>query len=164
MKQYDKLKISIVGAGSVSFCPGTLADILLSEPLNRLPLEICLMDIDNFKNINDRYGHDVGDTVLKFIADVLRQNIRHTDLACRWGGEEFLVVMRMCSLETGKKILEKIRNTVEQETVQTGSGCIRISITGGAMVLRDDNIKATIEDCDKKLYEGKHSGKNKIVI
>jgi len=143
------------------------ADIFFNQ-LNRRGQDdqcvFCLIDIDDFKKINDIYGHDTGDIVIKFVADVLRQTIRHTDLACRWGGEEFLVVMRMCSLETGKKILEKIRNTVEQESIQTGSGCIKISITGGAMVLRDDNIKATMDGCDKKLYEGKQSGKNKIVI
>jgi diguanylate cyclase (GGDEF)-like protein len=124
----------------------------------------CMIDIDNFKKINDTYGHDTGDIVIKFIADVLRQNTRQTDLKCRWGGEEFLVVMYRCNAEMGQKILEKIRNAVEDAVIESSSGNIRVTITGGAMVLTDYNIEAAMEDCDKKLYEAKHSGKNKIVF
>ena len=127
------------------------------------PCVFCLIDIDNFKTINDTYGHDVGDIVLQSVANILRQNVRQADLVCRWGGEEFLVAMRGCSMETGLAILEKIRRVVENEAIDTGSGHIKVTITGGAKALENSDIEATLKDCDEKLYEGKRSGKNRIV-
>ena len=123
----------------------------------------CMLDIDNFKTVNDRYGHDVGDIVIKTVSDILRRNIRQTDLACRWGGEEFLLVMSSCDLPTGLLILEKIRYAIENEHIPTDHGVIRITITGGACLIVENNLKVTLDACDKKLYEGKHNGKNRIV-
>ena len=125
---------------------------------------LCLIDIDNFKTVNDLYGHDVGDIIIQSIADILRRNIRQTDLACRWGGDEFLIAICNCNLKSAQQILEKIRHDVEYEAIQTNAGIIKVTITGGAEELADNNIKAAFEDCDRKLYEGKKSGKNKIVI
>jgi len=129
-----------------------------------IPFLFCLIDIDNFKAVNDTYGHDIGDIVLSSIADILRQNARKTDLVCRWGGEEFLIGFSKCSAERGREILEKIRKIIEDEIIFTESGEIKVTVTGGAMILTDNDIKAALVDCDKKLYEGKRSGKNKIVM
>jgi len=130
----------------------------------RSPFFFCLMDIDNFKSVNDTYGHDAGDVVLKCIAEILRKNARQTDLVCRWGGEEFLVGLSKCNPEKGLDILEKIRKIVENEIIVTDAGDIKVTITGGASALIGNDMKAVLADCDKKLYDGKRSGKNKIVI
>ena len=127
------------------------------------PCIFCLIDIDDFKAVNDIYGHCAGDIVIQSVAEILRRNTRQTDMVCRWGGEEFLVVMRNCSLKSGQATLEKIRQSIENEAIQTDAGIIKISITGGAKLLTDNNIKSALEGCDKKLYEGKQNGKNRIV-
>ena len=122
------------------------------------------MDIDDFKTVNDTYGHDTGDIVLKVIADILRRYARQSDLVCRWGGEEFLIGLPKCNMEIGRDILEKMRKAIEDETIHTASGGIKVTVTGGASILADSSVKSALEDCDKKLYEGKRSGKNKIVV
>ena len=129
-----------------------------------IPSVFCLIDIDDFKSVNDTYGHNVGDTALSTVANILRGNTRQTDLVCRWGGEEFLVVLPKCNLEAGSKILEKIRKAVENEAISSEAGKIKITITAGASILTDNNIEMALINCDKNLYEGKRSGKNKIVI
>ena len=137
---------------------------MLNDTAMNMPCLICLMDIDDFKAVNDTYGHDAGDVVLKAISGILRQYARQSDLVCRWGGEEFLIGLLKCDVETGRIILEKIRKAIEDEMVHTALGKISVTVTGGASVLNDEHIKTVLDDCDKKLYDGKRSGKNKIVI
>lgn len=117
---------------------------------------IALIDIDDFKKVNDTYGHDTGDIVLVKLAEILSENTRRAaDLACRWGGEEFLLVLSGCDLDSCRTVVENIRKIVEKTTITAGSDEIKITITIGIA----DNIAA----CDKNLYEGKRSGKNKVV-
>jgi len=123
-----------------------------------------LLDIDNFKNVNDTFGHNIGDVVLAKFGEILRENVRNTDLACRWGGEEFLIVLNKCDLETGYIALENIRRTVEQAVVSVDGNDINFTITGGAAVWDDEGLEKTLDICDKNLYIGKRSGKNKIVV
>jgi len=125
---------------------------------------LCLIDIDDFKSINDTHGHDVGDIVLTAVAGVIRQSIRQTDLACRWGGEEFLIGLTDCAITEAREILEKIRRNIEELAVPSEKGEISVTVTGGADVLRQASVKETLTRCDEKLYEGKQNGKNVIVI
>ena len=128
-----------------------------------LPCMLCLIDIDNFKNVNDTYGHETGDVVLQSLAELLRRNTRQTDLVCRWGGEEFLLGMPGCDLEVGNEIMEKIRKKIEDETIVVKSASIKITVTGGLSVLSDNSLKQALDLCDQRMYEGKRSGRNKIV-
>ena len=128
------------------------------------PLLFGMIDIDDFKHVNDTFGHEAGDAVLKSVAEILRNNSRKTDLACRWGGEEFLIGLSKCSLERGLGILEKIRHIIEHEVINTESGGIKITITCGVAAATDGDIKTALSECDKKLYDGKRSGKNQIVV
>lgn len=129
-----------------------------------IPSVFCLIDIDDFKLVNDTYGHDAGDIVLSTVANILRNNTRQTDLVCRWGGEEFLVVLPKCSFEVGQRILEKIRKSIEDEVFPTEAADVKVTITGGASALTDGDIKSALSACDKNLYEGKRNGKNQIVV
>ena len=134
------------------------------DKLIEFPCLLCMIDIDNFKNINDTYGHETGDVVIKSIADILRNNLRHNDLICRWGGEEFLIGLPKCDYDTGQGILEKIRKAVEDNIIETEHGKISVTITGGVSTLSDNQLNVTLDICDKNLYEGKRSGKNIIFI
>ncbi|MCL2573145.1 MAG: GGDEF domain-containing protein [Defluviitaleaceae bacterium] len=128
------------------------------------PFLFCLIDIDNFKHVNDTHGHEIGDKVLLTVSDILQKSTRQTDLVCRWGGEEFLIGLSKCDVKCGENILNKIRKAVEESVVHTELGDIKITITGGASYLEDGEIKVALENCDKNLYEGKRNGKNVIVI
>lgn len=124
---------------------------------------IGLMDIDNFKVVNDTYGHDIGDVVLVNVAEELKKATRQTDLVCRWGGEEFLVGFPECDYEDGLRILETIRKGVEDKKIDTEKGAIKVTLTMGASIFSGGNIKDTIEACDELLYAGKKAGKNRIM-
>ena len=135
---------------------------LLQEP-EKLSHCIAILDIDNFKLINDRYGHDTGDSALIRLSEILRENTRSRDLACRWGGEEFLLILYRCSLDNGLIVLERIRKAVEETELPIPDGIIRYTVTIGAAILDSDDVDVSIRLCDNNLYKGKQAGKNKVV-
>lgn len=126
-------------------------------------LSMALVDIDDFKQINDTYGHDAGDKALCEIARIFSENTRKTDHAIRWGGEEFLLVIH-ASLENSYKVMEKIRMSVAKQKY-TGEGySFGMTITAGLAPLDPCRFSACLAECDRKLYEGKNAGKNRIVM
>ncbi|PIF03739.1 MAG: hypothetical protein CSA86_04870 [Arcobacter sp.] len=130
------------------------------------PLSVLLIDIDNFKSINDSYGHHIGDLVIKSLSNIFINTIRKSDIAIRYGGEEFLVLLTNTTLENGYIIAEKLRHHVENTIIKTETILnLKFTISSGlAMVGNDDtNIEATIQKADKALYIAKDTGKNKIV-
>lgn len=90
-----------------------------------------LIDIDHFKNINDTYGHQTGDEVLKQLSQMIRDNVRHQDIFARHGGEEFTLLLRQTDAKNGMKIAEKIRKNVEDLVVKTKAGTLNITISIG---------------------------------
>ena len=122
---------------------------------------IILADIDDFKSVNDTYGHDVGDHVLKVIAKTLKDNIRLTDVVGRWGGEEFLIICKHTDLEEAKIAAEKIRKKIEDIKFDN-IGQKTISV-GVSQYLEDDTVKTIFKRVDDALYLAKNSGKNIVV-
>ena len=122
---------------------------------------IIILDIDDFKNINDTYGHLVGDNVLKQLADLLRNNVRESDTVSRFGGEEFIILMPKTSLEGGYVFAERLRKIIMEERFTVGSLTLRITSSFGISSLHDINNQA-LEDADKALYLAKKSGKNRV--
>ncbi len=119
-----------------------------------------IIDIDYFKKVNDSCGHLVGDEVLKHISSLISNNIRKTDFIGRWGGEEFLVILPETKKEDMLTILEKIRKTVEEDTIkEVGKKTISV---GATVFKKDDDINSIIKRADEALYEAKESGRNKI--
>ncbi|SNZ06732.1 PAS domain S-box-containing protein/diguanylate cyclase (GGDEF) domain-containing protein [Persephonella hydrogeniphila] len=123
---------------------------------------ILMFDIDNFKQINDIYGHQVGDKVLKEIVQVIKKHIRRSDIFARWGGEEFMVLVPIKNKADAYKIAEKIRKTVENHIFENIKH-LTISI-GISFYKEGDSIKSLIRRADTALYEAKKTGKNKTVI
>ncbi|MCX7761068.1 MAG: GGDEF domain-containing protein [Hydrogenothermaceae bacterium] len=124
------------------------------------PLSIMMIDIDNFKKINDTYGHLVGDEVLKELSRVIRKSIRKTDYLFRFGGEEFLILLPHTSIENAFKVGEKIRKKVE-ETIFSNEH-LKITVSCGLSEVKNfDNTYLDIEEADKMLYVSKNSGKNR---
>jgi len=124
-----------------------------------------LVDIDNFKAINDEYGHLAGDEVLSNVAQLMQQNIRNSDQLCRWGGEEFLILLPDCDLTFAQALAERIRIAIEQHDVEIGSERIQVTASFGATLYRDsDNQHNLFERADQALYAAKEKGRNRVEI
>lgn len=126
---------------------------------------ICLLvcDIDNFKGINDTYGHAAGDKVLKDIAAVLQRNVRTNDFVARFGGEEFVIIMHGVNREGGMKMAEKLRKCVEMTAFMVKNIRVPVTLSGGvAEFIEYDSPASMFERADNALYIAKECGKNRI--
>jgi diguanylate cyclase (GGDEF)-like protein/PAS domain S-box-containing protein len=125
-------------------------------------LTVLMFDLDHFKQVNDVYGHLAGDQVLARIAQVARQQARGTDVICRYGGEEFAVLLPETDLQTGVQVAERLRQDIAQVRLTTRKGEVTVTISIGAATLTEQT--ATIEDlihqADNALYVAKQSGRN----
>lgn len=132
---------------------------------NQKPLSFILADIDYFKRINDDYGHATGDKVLIEIASIMKKNVRCSDLVCRWGGEEFLILLPETKYEDALIVAEKLRAEVENLSISwENSAEIKTTITIGVNEYDPDiGTEHCISGADKALYAGKERGRNKVV-
>jgi len=142
------------------------ANILNGERRNACELSLMILDIDTFKNINDTYGHTIGDEVIIFISDILRKNQRKSDVICRYGGEEFVVLLPETSLEDAVLVAEKMRNCIAESMVSVGGEeSFKVTVSIGVSnidILNEPNIEAALSIADQALYEAKNSGKNRV--
>lgn len=123
---------------------------------------LIMIDIDHFKTINDTYGHNIGDKVLVSISLILKKYFRNVDIICRWGGEEFVVLVPTASVENSVKIAEKIRQGIEDEKILDGK---KITASFGVTsVEKDDKLENVIKRADEALYEAKKNGRNSVKI
>lgn len=120
---------------------------------------IIILDIDDFKKVNDTKGHLFGDQVIMGIATIIKNNIRKTDIAGRYGGEEFLIILTDTDISNAINLAEKIRKSVEEFRING----VRVTISGGIQQYDGSNKDDLISNADKKLYDAKRSGKNKIL-
>lgn len=131
------------------------------------PLSLMITDIDRFKLINDTWGHDAGDMVLRELASRLRKNVRGIDLACRMGGEEFVVVMPDTDAVVAEKVAERIRLQIAELPFLTGVGeqTIDVTVSVGVAGLAPDvaTMEALMKRADVALYEAKNGGRNRVV-
>ena len=128
-------------------------------------LLLMIWDIDFFKKVNDNYGHQAGDKVLKVVAEMLQKNIRETDFISRFGGEEFVSIMPETSLGGGFIIAEKIRAVVEKLEFQYHGSNVKVTISCGiTLFMENDTPEIAFERADKALYQAKEQGRNRCVI
>ena len=125
------------------------------------PFCLILFDIDNFKIVNDRFGHSIGDQVLIATADVVNAHIRDTDIFARWGGEEFVILFDDVDIDKGVELAERLRKVVEYNDCGK-AGRITISI-GVAEYRRGESMLDLVERADAKMYEAKRAGRNKVI-
>ena len=129
-------------------------------------VSLVMFDIDDFKNVNDTYGHHIGDKVIIGVADILLEYTRKSDIVCRYGGEEYIILLPDTELESSMKLAQTVRELVEkmviiydkdkelQVTISVGVSMVDIAV--------DDDIEIAINKADNALYEAKRSGKNKV--
>lgn len=127
------------------------------------PCGILLLDLDHFKQINDRYGHRAGDQVLLDLARLLERTVRISDRAFRFGGEEFLILVQKTSHDGMTSLADKLRNAVETKIHDPENHSITASI-GGALLHPDESIESWFGHADKALYAAKDAGRNRVVI
>src|SRR5690554_990451 len=127
---------------------------------------LIMFDIDHFKPVNDTYGHLAGDEVIRHTAQVTRNGVRQSDSAGRYGGEEFGIILPETDAENARVICERIRETIEQSTVNTTAGDIQYTVSMGVAQLTDEpeNYMQWMQKADEALYKAKESGRNKVAI
>lgn len=145
------------------FVDSVFLDSALKDPANHLPMTVVAIDIDYFKNVNDSYGHDVGDRVLKHVAKTIRSKTRESDVVARTGGEEFLALFPKSSLQIGIDIAEKTRIRVESSPYQHNSKVIATTVSLGiAQATHFSEIDSALREADAMLYKAKNNGRNRI--
>ncbi|CAG0998310.1 Diguanylate cyclase DosC [Methylophilaceae bacterium] len=125
-------------------------------------LSLLLLDIDDFKQINDRYGHVAGDTVIRAVADVLSDNLRESDFLCRWGGEEFLILLKNCDGANALQLSEKLRLAIEMLQLNiNGQHPVITASFGASEWKRSEVMDVLIDRADRALYQAKAAGRNR---
>jgi diguanylate cyclase (GGDEF)-like protein len=127
---------------------------------------VVVADLDNFKDVNDRYGHDVGDLVLRAFASVIREKVRDVDLPARYGGEEFTVLLPATGAEGGRQLAERLRVAAEELSISVGDGVtVRLTSSFGVSSFPEEkSAPALMRAADRALYRAKAAGKNTVVI
>lgn len=122
---------------------------------------VILLDIDNFKTTNDSFGHNTGDLLLVQISDIIKQTIRESDIASRWGGEEFLVFCPHTNIDGAFALAEKLRNSIEKSEFEDVG--YKTASFGVAHIEHGDSVRSLIQRADEALYSAKNSGKNMVM-
>jgi len=129
------------------------------------PVSIVMADIDHFKQVNDRFGHAGGDAVLRSVAQVLRASIRTEDIAARWGGEEFILLLPETDLAGARQAAEKVRLAIAALDIPVEGTPIRVTASFGVAAHDlERSLDATIADADRALYRAKEKGRDRVVV
>ena len=140
-----------------------LADEVRRFERARAPFAVMMLDIDFFKRVNDVHGHDVGDRVLEHLAGILRSSTRSIDLAARWGGEEFLLVLPQTDLDGAVVVADTLRKRLAESPCSVGNRSIPVTVTIGVGLYRGGSVAACLKRADDALYLGKNEGRDRTV-
>jgi diguanylate cyclase len=146
-----------------------LDDALLRESARAgrsgTPLCIALIDLDNFKKVNDTFGHQAGDAVLAHLVSIVKETIRSNDLIGRYGGEEFILILPDASIDEAVAVTGRLQRELAAKPVPWGPGHLEVTFSAGvALLRRGDNEATLINHADQALYEAKRVGKNRIIV
>jgi diguanylate cyclase (GGDEF)-like protein/PAS domain S-box-containing protein len=173
MKEADlsdkALKDALTGVYNRFGFESQLLELVYNQKQKSSPFCVALIDADHFKKVNDAYGHDVGDTVLKHIAKTLKDQLRETDLVCRYGGEEFVVILKNAKASDALVRLNKLREAIgslpievpKQPTIRV-TVSIGFSTTTGEGAVTSQTVETLIKEADKALYQAKSMGRNRV--
>jgi diguanylate cyclase (GGDEF)-like protein len=137
--------------------------ILKSAERHFFPISLLICDIDRFKMVNDTYGHDAGDEVIKTLAQVIKSEAREVDIVARHGGEEFIILLPQTEEAGAFKLAERIRSRIEQTSIATNSGELRITSSFGVVQIDESfDIQSHVKKADIALYKAKERGRNNV--
>ena len=165
--EFERLSLldALTGVGNRRhFNERGLAEIARSRR-DGAPLGVAILDIDHFKQVNDRFGHAIGDTVLREIAEATRSLLRPSDFIARLGGEEFALLIPGADLKDLFALAERIRGDIEHRSIPTEAGVVSVTVSFGLALLtaNDASIEAVVSRADAGLYQAKHDGRNRTV-
>lgn len=159
------IKDELTGAYNRRYVKHQLQALVNEYETFKTPFGILFIDIDHFKHVNDNYGHTIGDDVLKTVSTTIQNLIRQDDILGRWGGEEFIVLLKHIQPKHIFLIAEKIRLLVEKTTIKTTNESIHVTISIGGLSYRDEyTTEQLIEQADKAMYQAKEQGRNQSII
>jgi diguanylate cyclase (GGDEF)-like protein len=162
----ESIRDPLTGLYNRRHMEASLAREVLRAKRHSTSVAIIMLDIDHFKPLNDTYGHEAGDVILRELAALVRQSIRGEDIACRYGGEEFLLILPDASLEIAAKRAEelRLRGSDLQVVCQSKILTITISLGVAAFPIHGPDIKDTVKAADTALYQAKKEGRNQVVV
>ncbi len=131
----------------------------------QLPLSLLLLDVDEFKRVNDTYGHDIGDLVLQCIAHTLKESIREIDILARLGGEEFAILLPNTQAEAAAMLGERLRSSIEKETCACKGQNTRVTVSVGVAAHHADtlDLDTLLRNADQAMYRAKSLGRNRVI-
>lgn len=154
----------LTGAGNRVALDKTLSREVELAKRHGQQLSVLMIDLDHFKQVNDEFGHSMGDKVLKDAADCMTACIRQTDMCFRYGGEEFLVMLSSADQAGALRIAERIRMSISDMTFENAKGKLQVTTSIGCATLRGiDNTDSLVQRADTALYEAKHGGRNRVI-
>jgi len=157
----ETLSDELTGVGSRKFAELTIQSKFNDLKSLNIDFGILFFDMDNFKYVNDTYGHNVGDKVLKMVSKTAVNILRSLDCVCRWGGDEFVVVLPNVDKNTLEIVGEKIRIFIEKTWIEINGNILKVTTSmGGTMAKRTDDIDVLIERADALMYKSKKKGGN----
>lgn len=169
-RQYEaetKLKnLSVTDALTGCFNRKKITDLIVegtNHLKGRYPITILMLDIDHFKNVNDTFGHEMGDEVLKYVALTAKSCIRDIDYIIRWGGEEFVVLLINSRKDDAVAVAERIRNSVQKEHKNSVNHDIPVTISIGVAEYDNESFDLSLKKADDMMYKAKTTGRNKVV-
>jgi len=155
----------LTGIGNRRFIDIRIQSAFFEYQQHRIPFGVLFMDIDDFKTVNDRYGHEIGDRALQLVASTLKHNLRGDDAVSRWGGEEFIALLAGVSRDGLLNAAEKLRALVENSPVLVSKKAIPLTISVGATMLRlEDDPTSLLRRVDQYMYASKNNGRNRVTI
>ncbi len=153
----------LTGVGNRRFLDLKLRSCRFESQITGRPFGVLLVDVDFFKDINDSFGHGVGDRALRMTAETLRNSIRQSDYLGRWGGDEFLVILTGLSEDTLAEVGEKMRALVERSTLEVEGRMVAVTVSIGATMSRlEETHVELIDRVDGLLYQAKNQGRNAV--
>lgn len=142
--------------------------ILKHSARSQRPATLAILDLDHFKRVNDRFGHDTGDAVLRATAQCMEREVRETDLVARLGGEEFAILLPEANLETGRLVAERIRQAIAALSIPVEGPVRAIHVTASLGLAevrpRLDTLKTLLKRADQALYQAKLAGRDRVVL
>jgi len=167
-KEFENLKDSLTGLFNRKFFNQEIELQLARTKRQVEPLSLLMVDLDNLKGINDTYGHLVGDAVLVSLGKVLKENIRKSDVAARFGGEEFAILLPATKRDGAIELAERLIEAIHQASIETERGELKytasIGITGFNKPSKDLTVNELIKSADEAAYQAKNKGKDRIEV
>jgi diguanylate cyclase (GGDEF)-like protein len=156
---------TLTGLANRRFLETNLIPLLAGIKRRKTTMGILMCDMDFFKQVNDEYGHDVGDEVLKTLAVIMQEAVRASDIVIRYGGEEFLILLTDCQMEMATEVAEKIRDAVEEQVFRIDGLSIRKTLSIGVSIypIDGEGFWECVKHADIALYQAKDSGRNKVL-